>query len=136
MNRLLICLLVLASCQSQLTVIRVVDGDTMVLSNGAHMRLAGIDCPESSRNAKCRRGADCETEVIKGQSVKRQVNAMVNNAHATVLDQQDRYGRAVGYVTMSDGRDLGETLIAQGLCVDWSAQYPHPRAAQYKAAAN
>lgn len=136
MNRLLIVLLALSACNTQPTVTRVVDGDTVVLSDGTHMRLAGIDCPESSRNVKCRRGTDCDTEVVRGQAVKRQVANMVGRfSHATVLDAQDRYGRALGYVMLIDGRDLGEQLIAQGLCVDWSVQYPHPRAERYKAAA-
>jgi endonuclease YncB( thermonuclease family) len=113
---------------------RVIDGDTVRLSDGRTMRLAGIDCPESSRNAKCRRAGvtQCDAEVVQGKAVAAEVRTLLSDcsARAEVIGTE-RYGRALGYVWLADGRDLGQRLVATGRCVDWSAKYPHPRGDLY-----
>src|SRR5688500_15252506 len=62
-----------------ISVWHVVDGDTVKLDDGRTMRLAGIDCPESSRNAKCRRNGDagCGQEVLLGREVSGIVSRLV-----------------------------------------------------------
>ncbi len=136
MRRIFILFLLLTACV-QPTVVRVIDGDTVRLADGRTMRLAGIDCPESKANVKCRRdgASQCDVEVIRGQSVAQEVRTLLadGTARAEVLDLGDRYGRALGYVWLADGRDLGQWLIATGRCADWSARYPHPRQAFYGA---
>lgn len=131
-----IALFALAACTARPTVIHVVDGDTVRLSDGRTMRLAGIDCPESGHNTKCRRQGEgaCAIEVIRGQAVKHEVSNMVAGSTAEVLGTE-KYGRALGYVWLADGTDLGQWLVATGRCADWSTKYPHPRADLYKAAA-
>lgn len=127
------------STSEHVNVWHVVDGDTVKLDDGRTMRLAGIDCPESDRNAKCRRNgeAGCGQEVLLGREVSGIVSRLVHEgATAQVLtNSKDRYGRALGYVTLTEnGADLGEWLIRNGWCLDWSEKYPHPRAELYRAA--
>jgi micrococcal nuclease len=86
-------------------VVKVVDGDTIdVMHDGAavRVRLAGIDCPEKAqpfgKKAKLR-----AAELAAGRVVRVDV--------AT----EDRYGRAIGVVTLPDGGSLNELLVRDGL---------------------
>jgi micrococcal nuclease len=135
MRTMTLCLLLAVACTNGPTVVRVVDGDTVELSDGQSMRLAGIDCPESRPNTKCRRlGATvCESEVVRGQSVVQEVRVILDQATARAeVIGTERYGRALGYVWIGE-RDLGQWLVATGRCADWSTKYPHPRGQFYRA---
>ena len=102
------------------------------------VRLLGIDCPESSRNSKCRRGGEaaCKAEVKLGKAATRRAKELAPERAEVTIEAHghDRYGRTLAYVMLPDGRDLGLTLLREGVCADWSTRYPHPRSATYKAA--
>ena len=54
---LLVALLAGSASAQQLTVSRVVDGDTFELSDGRTVRLIGVDTPEKHMSSKLRRDA-------------------------------------------------------------------------------
>jgi micrococcal nuclease len=87
-------------------VVRVVDGDTLVLLVAGHeqerIRLAGIDCPER-KQALTRRVAGKEVTI---EWAKR-----------------DRYGRVVGKVVYGS-HDVDLALVREGMCW-WYRKYAH-----------
>ena len=124
-------------------VAKVIDGDTLdlTLPDGRtfRLRVRGIDCPESKANPKCRRGgaAKCRAEVPRGQEATVRARAMAAAGASVRIEGpagRDRYGRALGYVRLPDGRDFGLALVQAGLCLDYSKRYPHPRSEAYRAA--
>jgi endonuclease YncB( thermonuclease family) len=87
----------------------VVDGDTFYL-NGAKVRIAGIDAPET-HDYRCR------SELDLGERAARQLQALLNSGAVTMTSidrDRDVYGRLLRNVSV-DGRDVGEALIAAGV---------------------
>ncbi|MFK5689206.1 thermonuclease family protein [Ornithinimicrobium sp. LYQ92] len=110
-----------------LTVVSIVDGDTVDVSNGARIRIAGIDTPERGECGYDEAGA-------RMMELARDREAVLVKAGA---DSIDRYGRLIRYLDV-DGRDVGLTLIQEGLAI---ARYDsrdgygwHDREAEYVAA--
>jgi endonuclease YncB( thermonuclease family) len=107
-------------------VTRVVDGDTLRLSNGETVRLIGIDTPEAGRCA-ADRATDTLIQLVHGKQVRLRGSD----------EGRDVYGRLLRYVDV--GRhDAGLRLIKNGLAV---ARYDsrdgyghHPRERIYVAA--
>ena len=83
----------------------VIDGDTFYVS----IRLLDIDAPEEGKRAKCDRERDLAKQA--GERLKQLLQGRVS------LDVRgvDKYGRLLGKVTLSDGRDLGGVLIQEHL---------------------
>lgn len=110
-----------------LTVVDVVDGDTLGTSDGSRVRLIGIDTPE---RGQC--GYEEATAALRGLTLGRAVD-LVPGAR----DDTDRYGRLLRYVEV-DGVDANYLMIASGRAI---ARYDgrdgygrHPRQDQYVAA--
>ncbi|MFK5584173.1 thermonuclease family protein [Serinicoccus sp. LYQ131] len=110
-----------------LMVVSIVDGDTVDVSNGARIRIAGIDTPERGECGYDEAGA-------RMMELARDREAVLVKAGA---DSIDRYGRLIRYLDV-DGRDVGLTLIQEGLAI---ARYDsrdgygwHDREAEYVAA--
>jgi len=89
------------------TVERVIDGDTLKLTNGERVRLIGIDTPESQPNDKAKRdsertGQDLETINKMGQEATNFMNLIVRKGMKVELDfdvqERDKYGRLLAYV--------------------------------------
>ncbi|TAL29043.1 MAG: hypothetical protein EPN98_21615 [Phenylobacterium sp.] len=131
-------------------VLRVVDGDTFVVSAGPRpvtIRVLGIDCPESHRNAKCERdgargGATCAEQVPRGQAATARArelligrDVVLEPARPCESLKPDVYRRTLAYVRLPDGADFGLELVREGLCADYGWKYPHPRMVEYRAAA-
>jgi micrococcal nuclease len=131
------------------TVVHVVDGDTIDVRPDTgglrvRVRVLGIDCPESHRNEKCiregaRGGMTRAAQIPNGLAAARRTSRLVFRRPVTLepegADLHDRYGRLLAYVRRGDGSDLGLILVREGLCADYSAAFPHPRAARYRASA-
>jgi micrococcal nuclease len=85
---------------------RVVDGDTLVLSNGQKVRLTGIDTPESKANPKAirdsqRSGQDIQTITHNGKEAADFVRQMIEGKEVRLefdVQRHDRYGRELAYV--------------------------------------
>ena len=93
------------------TVERVVDGDTLLLTNGARLRLTGPDTPETVRP-----GHPIEPFGPEATQFTRQFVAETDGRIRLQLDRErvDKYGRFLGYVWVGD-RMLNEELIRAGL---------------------
>lgn len=86
-----------------LKVTRIIDGDTVVLSNDVHVRLIGIDSPEKN---------NC----FASEATKLTENLILNKTITlkTDIDDLDQYGRTLGYVYTSDGTLINQKLLELG----------------------
>ena len=83
------------------------DGDTLWLSGIGKVRLIGVDTPEVYVQVECfgrEASAFVERTVPLGSAVRYRLG----------LDERDRYGRALAYVWLRDGRFLNRLLVARG----------------------
>ncbi len=96
------------------TVERVVDGDTLRLTNGENVRLIGIDTPESGNNAKTRKdaertGQDIKTITAMGKRateiMKRYVKIGTKVDLEFDVQKRDRYNRLLAYVYVDIAND-------------------------------
>jgi micrococcal nuclease len=88
------------------TVTRVVDGDTVLLSGLGRSRLIGIDTPEVYGGVECY-GPEASAyakRLLRGRRVR----------YALGAETRDRYGRALVYLWLDDGRFVNELLVARG----------------------
>lgn len=97
---LLIVFLPLAALGAE--VIRIVDGDTIVLNDSSRIRLYGIDCPERGQPGEAE-AAQATSQLVSGQTVQ------IENLYA------DRYGRTVAIVILESGDTLQEALLQKGM---------------------
>lgn len=92
--------------------LRVVDGDTVDNQIGEHqrrVRLLGIDTPERD---EC--GHDDATDHLDALLA----DAIITLSHDAAADQEDQYGRLLGYLD-ADDHDVGLILINEGLAAAW-----------------
>lgn len=94
-------------------VARVIDGDTVILDclgvGQFRARLMGFDTPETHRPR-------CNREALLGQAATRRLRALLDTpaGFSVELGGWDRYERRLITIAIN-GRDVGETLIAEGL---------------------
>jgi micrococcal nuclease len=115
----LLAVLVLAGCselasdpaepgrQTPARVTKHTDGDTLWLSGIGKVRLVGVDTPEVYGGVECygrEASAFVERTVPLGSEVRYRLG----------VDERDRYGRALAYVWLRDGRFLNRLLVARG----------------------
>ena len=97
----------------------VIDGDTVVLTNGAHVRLVQIDSPEVHSQPECY-GA-------QAQALLRRLlppGTTIRVESDPTLDQVDRYGRLLRYL-FKGPTNLNLELVRQGAATVWF--YDHDR---------
>ena len=91
---------------SQVDVIRVIDGDTIVISGDERVRLIGIDTPE---NGQC--GFD---------EAKQALEKLLASGSATFFSgtssDKDKYDRLLRYIEV-EGIDVGLNLISNGFAI-------------------
>ena len=89
-------------------VVRVIDGDTVVLEGGEHLRYLGIDTPELN---ECygREAFLFNADLVKGKTL------------ALYFDRQkrDRYHRLLAYAFLEDGTFVNVWLVRQGYATTW-----------------
>lgn len=87
-------------------VVRVVDGDTVVLTGLGRSRLIGVDTPEVHGVAECygRKASAYARRVLGGRRVRYRLGT----------EQRDRFGRALVYVWLGDGRLFNAMLVRDG----------------------
>jgi micrococcal nuclease len=88
-------------------VTRNTDGDTLWLSEIGKVRLIGVDTPEVFGHSECfGRAASAFTKSVlpPGTHVRYRLG----------IDPRDRYGRALAYVYLADGRMFNELLADRG----------------------
>jgi len=100
-------------------VARVYDGDTLELSDGNRVRLAGINTPELGRD-------DRPEEPLATQA-REQLRLLLSKAGRQVrlqpaVEGRDHYGRRLAHAYSPDGANLQERLLEEGLAL----VYIHP----------
>lgn len=103
-----------ASANGERKVVRVVDGDRLILSPNERVRLIGVDTPETKHPKKpieCfgREATEFTTRIAAGKMVSLRLDEV--NA---VVGHKDKYGRTLGYVYLEDGTFLNAEIIRQG----------------------
>jgi micrococcal nuclease len=83
------------------------DGDTFYLSGIGKVRLIGIDTPEVYGEQECF-GREASRFVERTLPVDARVRYRLG------VEERDRYGRALAYVWLEDGRFLNRMLVARG----------------------
>jgi micrococcal nuclease len=124
---LLFALLLAACAQRDLrTVVRVIDGDTIMLNGEERVRLIGIDTPETvhpGRPVECygREASAYLKKALQGRRVRLE------------FDQQhkDRYGRTLAYLYRSDGTFVNAEMIRQGYAHAYT-RYPFRHLEQFR----
>ena len=116
--RLCLKLLILIACSSSLhaanqlyPVRHVIDGDTLVLADGRHVRLLGINAPEIRVRAKPgepggEQAAQWLRQRLAGQRVKLELGG----------PSEDKYGRLLAHLFL-DGKHINQQMLSQGLAV-------------------
>ncbi|RXG96050.1 thermonuclease family protein [Bradyrhizobium vignae] len=92
----------------------IIDGDTLEI-HGTHIRLWGIDAPESSQLC---RGEDSLPYRCGAKAANELDRFIVGRPISCEPVSTDRYGRTVAACSVSDV-DLAEWLVRNGLALDW-----------------
>ncbi len=107
----------IAAAEINAVVTKVIDGDTVVVAGGDHLRLLGIDTDE--KDYPCYDAARLRLEeLVLGKEVILESDN----------DDTDQYGRKLRYIFL-DGQNINEKLVAEGLAV---ARF-YPENQKYKA---
>lgn len=97
-------------------IVRVIDGDTVEIAGGEHVRILNIDTAEMPPRSRCDR------EQRLALAAKARLGELVASADEIVLSSagrdRDRYGRQLRLVRI-DGQDVGDVLIREGLAQPW-----------------
>ena len=81
---------------------RVIDGDTVELSDGTHVRLIGIDTPESG-DCYSDQSTNTLKELVEGKNVKLEMD----------VQEKDKYGRTLAYLYL-ENTFLNEKMLEDG----------------------
>jgi len=91
----------------------VIDGDTIVLKDGRHLRYVGINAPEL---AKENRPAEPFAQEAK-EANRRLVQGKVIDIEIDRQRSHDRYGRLLAHVYLRNGKLVSEILVRNGLAM-------------------
>ncbi len=89
----------------------VIDGDTIILTDGRHVRLIGIDAPEIENRKKGKRAepyGDKAKTFLQSLTASKKVRLVLDK------DAKDHYGRTLAYVYLPDGTMANEAMIENG----------------------
>jgi micrococcal nuclease len=91
-------------------VVRIVDGDTLILAGGAKVRLLGLDAPEMEKD-----GSPADFLAHKAKAAL--AGLTLNQTIALEYDRlrYDHYGRLLAYVWLPDHTLVNAGLVRQGL---------------------
>ena len=106
---LILLLAALLNAQDWVVVKRVIDGDTLLLTNGERVRLIGVDTPETKHPQKPVEQFGKEAylftqRMVEGKEVRLEFD----------WQKRDKYGRLLAYVYLIDGTFLNAEIIKQG----------------------
>ncbi len=127
----------LLNAQDVIRVKRVVDGDTLLLTNGEKVRLIDIDAPESRPNPRAQKqvemqSKDLETIIYMGKAAARFVQSLVKPGDQVTIEfdveKRDRYGRLLGYDYLHNGKMLSEEIVKAG----YTSLLTHPPNVKYQ----
>ena len=122
--------------QGPLTVIKVVDGDTIwVDNNGQRMkiRMIGLDTPES---VDPRKPVQCFALEASAQAKTFLGGQQVYLETDPSQDTIDKYGRTLAYVWTASGRLFNLDMIADGYAFEYTYDLPYRYQQDFRAAEN
>lgn len=91
-------------------VVRVIDGDTVILFGGQTVRLLGINTPEIGYRGKPNEaGAMTAKDDLKSLVLHKKIYIERD------LEQVDQYGRTLAYLFLENGQHINETLLRRGM---------------------
>ena len=107
---------------SHILVKKVIDGDTIILSNGEKVRFIGIDTPELYESDKLYHDSRRSGVPVKRIS---QMGKLSHEFTRKACDQKyvrlefdneryDKYGRVLAFIFLEDGRMLNEMILQEG----------------------
>lgn len=107
---------------NDISVTRVIDGDTLQIETGERVRLIGIDTPEVHESDKLYRDSqrtrqDVNTIKAMGQRAWRFTRDLVEGKRVRLeFDAQryDKYDRLLAYVYLKDGRFVNAEIVKEG----------------------
>ncbi|WP_198262768.1 thermonuclease family protein [sulfur-oxidizing endosymbiont of Gigantopelta aegis] len=101
----------LAQVDDWAKVSRIVDGDTVHLTDGRKIRFIGINTPEIGR-----RGARSQPYARKAREALVELLGRDKKIGLTYdKDKKDHYKRVLAYINLPDGRSIEQLLLAKGL---------------------
>jgi len=103
-----------ASSSNKRLVIRVVDGDTIVVSPNEKVRLIGVDTPETVHPKKALACFGKEAKQFTRDAAEGKIISLVMDRINAKRQHKDRYGRTLAYAYLPDGKMLNAELIRQG----------------------
>ena len=93
---------------------RVVEGGTLVLGTGEHVRLIGVNTPEvhpkKAVEAFGKEASAFTKRMVEGKLVRLEFDPLSSGRS----DGKDRYSRTLAYVFLQDGTHLNAEIIRQG----------------------
>jgi endonuclease YncB( thermonuclease family) len=92
-------------------VVRVIDGDTIVVSPNEKVRLIGVDAPEMTHPKKAVQCFGENAKEFTRSLVERRTIRLVLDESNEARNHKDRYGRTLAYVYFDDGTMLNAELI-------------------------
>lgn len=95
-------------------VIRVVDGDTIVVSPNEKVRLIGVDTPETVHPKKSVACFGKEAKQFTRDAVEGKTIRLVLDKVNTSRRHKDKYRRTLAYAYLDDGTMLNRELIRRG----------------------
>ena len=125
---LLLSCLVVPACQARVEdtrvyqVTHVIDGDTIILDNGAHVRLIGIDAPEMREDKKIKkdlkkRHLSKRAELAMGRKAYQYARHLLEGKKVRLefdVQQYDEYHRLLAYVYLMDGSFVNAQMVKAG----------------------
>ncbi|MFC1514591.1 thermonuclease family protein [Candidatus Omnitrophota bacterium] len=104
-----------------ITIAEVIDGDTLALANGRHLRLIGLDTPETKKKTAEGFVDDPAPFSLEAARFTRELAQGASCRVEFDLEKEDRYRRLLGYCFIqTEGSPeifLNEQLLAQGYAV-------------------
>jgi micrococcal nuclease len=110
------------------TVTHISDGDTITLSGVGKVRLIGIDTPEVFGHTEC-------FGRVASAFTKRVLRVGTRVQYRVGVEPRDRYGRALAYVWLDDGRMFNALLAERGYATPMTIPPNVDYAARFVAAA-
>lgn len=113
------------------SVLQVVDGDTMKVSELGTLRLIGIDTPETvdpRKEIQCfgKEASEKAKELLDGRKVRLEFDSSQGRV--------DKYGRTLVYVFREDGLFFNLEMVKQGYAHEYMYSVPYKYQSEFKAA--
>ncbi len=91
------------------SVSKVLDGDTVILKDGRHVRLIGINAPEiAHRNRPGQEGGEEATAFLKKRIEGKKVRLEFGK------EREDKYHRLLAHLIDEDGENINQLMLEQG----------------------